>query len=342
MADTLPDYRNPLDLPPRPEFEDAPITPAIFTQALHRLEAITASFLEEGPLADKNPDDLLLKLEFQNDRAFADEAYPDALEITLLQLLHASTAMQKANAPNSVRDPIHDLIEEAFLEEASKHVIAELWPLTHSNDLTPEHIRRIDACARPYVSRYGLDTLNAAVQKLQQSAENTPDTVAPDTLPDYRASRFLQFRQERVPGDPATRELFARALRFLEAITDHFLESGDLWEKTPADLAYELGWHNAWHQFEAAAPKDGQPTPDTSGVADIPEVTLAHLQALSRRRLRAFDDTGWNLTQFYRPIEHLDRLINLALSAEQALDALTTQPSLKATGEALSPRSAAK
>ncbi len=80
------------------------------------LEAITAYFVESGPLFDKTPDDLRHELSFQND--WHSEEYPDitAKEVTLLQLLQASTKRLASDEGNAVHTHIHHLIEAAFIE----------------------------------------------------------------------------------------------------------------------------------------------------------------------------------------------------------------------------------
>lgn len=147
---------------------------------------------------------------------------------------------------------------------------------------------------------------------------NASPTLLPDELLDYRASPLLQFGNDiHLKGDPETAESFARALAYLEAITDYFLEFG-LLRHTPADLAYELAYHNDRHRSEAEqAELSGQPI-------EYQEITLANLRALSKRRLLAMDETGWNLTHFYRPAGVIDNLIEKAIAAETATQALNS------------------
>lgn len=61
------------------------------------LDAITAYFIESGPVFDKTSDDLRHELAFQNDWHY--EEFPDIAteEVTLLQLLQASTVWLATN-----------------------------------------------------------------------------------------------------------------------------------------------------------------------------------------------------------------------------------------------------
>lgn len=155
--------------------------------------------------------------------------------------------------------------------------------------------------------------------------DNVSPALLPDELSDYRASPLLQFGNDiHLKGDPETAENFARALAYLEAITDYFLEFG-LLRHTLADVAYELAYHNDRHRTKVEqAELSGQPI-------EYQEITLANLRALSKRRLLAMDETGWNLTHFYRPAGVIDHLIEKASAAEAAMQALNglqqeTQP----------------
>jgi hypothetical protein len=148
----------------------------------------------------------------------------------------------------------------------------------------------------------------------------------PEYLPDFRTSGWLQFGGGTpVPGDPASPALFDQALRLLEAITEQMLASGTWWECTPAELASALAEHNA-HGAEAAA-QQGETYTAT---------TLEQLQALSRRRILAFEETGWNLTAFYRPICTIDQRIAQAVTAaERESPPVSALPTLQAATKAL-------
>ena len=154
----------------------------------------------------------------------------------------------------------------------------------------------------------------------------TDSDQPPESLPDFRTSCWLQFGDgAHIPGDPASPPLFDQALRLLEAITDQMLASGSWWECTPADLAGALAEHNA-HSAEAAAEQGESYT----------ATTLEQLQALSRRRVLAFEETGWNLTTFYRPICAIDQRIAQAVTAaEHEAPPVSALPTLQAATKIL-------
>ena len=79
------------------------------------LDAITADFIGDGAIFERTHDDLRYELEAQND--WATENIPGAEEVTLLQLLQASTAKVKAGEQDSAQIHIHELIEYAFIEQ---------------------------------------------------------------------------------------------------------------------------------------------------------------------------------------------------------------------------------
>jgi len=291
--------------------------PMSTTLAAQILDAITADFMGDGAVFERTHDNLRYELEAQND--WATENIPGAEEVTLLQLLQASTAKLKAGEQDPAKIHIHELIEYAFIEQEAHRAIAMLFPTLHHADLLPAHLPILEAAVRDHLSEQGLTALNALFERVKQRS-----TDMPDPLPDYRACHFLQFGHDvHIDGDPTTAESFARALRFLETITDHFIEF-DLWEKTPADLAYELTYHNNVHRSEVEQTrKNGEPA------AEIDEITLANLRALSKRRLLAMDETGWNLTHFYRPVGFMDKLIEKATTAEAEIQALIIPPNLE-------------
>ena len=269
------------------------------------LEAITAGFVADGLVFERTYDDLRHELLAQND--WACENVPDFEEVTLFQLLQASTAKIKAGDQNPASLYLHQLIEYAFIEQEAHRAIESLFATTQNTDLALAHLPLLEAAVRAHLSEQGQKTLDELVERVKQQ----PSAI-PDPLPDYRASRFLQWGNH-VPlaGDPTTPEAFTSALRLLETITEHFLEFG-LWEKTPADLRYELAYHNGWRR--TALEQQGKDPEATE-----PAITLAHLRALSKRRLLAMDETGWHLTHYYRPVRFLDNLIEKALAAETEL-----------------------
>lgn len=289
------------------------------------LEAITADFVSDGLVFERTYDDLWHELLAQND--WACENVPDFEEVTLLQLLQASTAKRKAGDQNPASLHLHQLIEYAFIEQEAHRAIESLFATTQNTDLAPAHLPLLEAAVREHLSEQGRKALDELVERVKQQ----PSAI-PDPLPDYRESRFLQWGNH-VPlaGDPTTPEAFTSALRFLETITEHFLEFG-LWEKTPADLRYELAYHNGWRRTELEQQgKDPEATE--------PAITLAHLRALSKRRLLAMDETGWNLTHYYRPVCFLDNLIEQTLAAETEMQRQPLVSLSKETEAALAQRS---
>ena len=149
---------------------------------------------------------------------------------------------------------------------------------------------------------------------IEQSPKPSPD----ERFADYQQSQFLQFGNEiHFEGDPQTPDDFARALNYLETITQHCIEFGPYWEKTGADIAYELDYHNTWHQYEVE-----QSLKADEKAAEYREITLSHLQALSKRRVLAFEDTGWEVTQAYRLICFFDKLVEQAATEQAKLERL--------------------
>lgn len=122
-------------------------------------------------------------------------------------------------------------------------------------------------------------------------------------LPDYRESRWLRFGSGPTYwGDPVTSTLFTEALTFLDTLTSQFDEFG-LWPPMPpADLLEALHQYNMQAQAERRLGKDE-------------EVTPIHVLSLSRRRLMAFEETGWNLTHYDDLIRFVDGLITQALAS---------------------------
>ena len=124
----------------------------------------------------------------------------------------------------------------------------------------------------------------------------------PETLPDYRDSHWLHFDSRPTYwGDPVTLALFAESLAFLEAMTDQFHEFGPWPLLAPIDLMEALHQHNQQAQAEGR-------------LAEGEEVTLIYALTLSRRRLMAFEDTGWNLTHYDDLARFVDGTITQTLA----------------------------
>lgn len=292
------------------------------------LDAITAAFAESGHLFEKTYYDLRYDLEFQNGSTVEDN--PAAEEVTLLDLLQASTAKIKAGLEDPTQTHIHQLIESAFIEQEALKAIETLWPDTNVSSFMPVHFPLLQAAVREHLSEHGLKALDELLEHARQhscATFTTPPEPLPDQLPDYRLSSFLQWGNDiHLKGDPETPEKFARALAYLETITDYFLEFG-LWSHTPADLAYELAYHNEAHRTEVEQSQlSGKP-------AEYQELTLADLRALSQRRLLGMDETGWNLTHYYRQLNFIDNLIEKAIAAETELHRQSATQSLTNLGK---------
>lgn len=294
------------------------------------LDAIAAAFRENGGILEKNPDDLRYELEFQNDGVFEDN--PDAEEVTLRQLLHASTARMEAGSQDPGHIHIHELIECAFIEQEALRAVQTLWPDTHIHTFTAVHIPLLEAAVRDHLSAYGLSVLDTFLERVR-----TPVTIhhPPDTLPDYGTSSFLRFGGSvAVKGDPPTPDHFAQALACLETLTDRFVEQEQWanlpeawwtklddawWERTAARITRQLNDANAERRDDPGA----QP------------ITLDHLKALSERRIQAMEDTGWHLTHVYRIALTFDKLLTHALSADASLHRQMQQQTIEPPDRAL-------
>jgi len=137
-----------------------------------------------------------------------------------------------------------------------------------------------------------------------------------DRFTDIYQSRFLQFDQAAIqlPGDPNTPEDFARAQAYLEIITQQCLQRG-IWDVQPADLVAQLADQNEWHRFEVEQEHRGG-----DRTAEYRAINLQQLHALSRRRVLAFEDTGWEVTQAYRIAAFLDQLVEKAAAGQEEFE----------------------
>lgn len=148
--------------------------------------------------------------------------------------------------------------------------------------------------------------------------EQMPHVPNKAPVGDVYQSRFYQYGTEvQLPGDPETREDFARAQSYLETITHHLVEFGPVWEKQPKAVTYELDFHNAWHKHEVE-----QEQRRGEHQAAYHEVTLLQLRALSKRRALALEETGQEATSDFQVVQHIDGLIEQALLEQQAIEAL--------------------
>lgn len=159
-------------------------------------------------------------------------------------------------------------------------------------------------------------------------AERSPIPQPEERFANPYESRFLQHGNEvKLLGDPETPEDFARAQNYLEAITNHLIEFGPVWEKQPQDIVEELAYHNAWHKAEVEAERK-------AGVkqAEYREISLKQLQALSKRRILAFEETGWEVTHDYRLIAFFNDLISAAVLEQEQLEQLMAASCPQHTG----------
>ncbi len=149
-------------------------------------------------------------------------------------------------------------------------------------------------------------------------AEQAPIPQPEERFTDPYHSRFYQFGQElQMPGDPTTPDDFMRAQDYLETITARSLQRGSLWNMKPADIVADLDYHNAWHQYEVEQERRGG-----DRTAEYREINLKQLQALSRRRVLAFEDTGWEVTQAYRAVRYFDQILSTAVFEQEQFEQL--------------------
>lgn len=151
---------------------------------------------------------------------------------------------------------------------------------------------------------------------MTERTTHTPDEAR---FGDIYTSRFYTYGTEiQLPNDPASPEDFARAQNYLEVITNHLIEFGPVWEKKPQDVVYELDYHNAWHQYEVEQERKAG-----ENQAQYHAITIQQLRALSKRRVLAFEDTGWEVTHDYRVVCFFDQLIEAAAAEAEELRRLT-------------------
>ncbi len=150
---------------------------------------------------------------------------------------------------------------------------------------------------------------------LTSMTERTTHTPDDTRFGDIYASRFYTYGTEiQLPNDPTSPEDFARAQNYLETITKHLIEFGPVWEKKPQDIAYELDYHNAWHHYEVEQERKAG-----ENQADYREITIQQLRALSKRRVLAFEETGWEVTHDYRVVCFFDQLIETAVAENEEI-----------------------
>lgn len=154
-----------------------------------------------------------------------------------------------------------------------------------------------------------------------------------------RESPYLTFGQQalRIEGDPETPADFSRALNYLEIITAHLLEFGPLEAKTAWDVAYELSYHNAWHQSEIEEERKAR-----EQQAEYRAINLHQLRALSKRRVLALEEAGWALTPVYQVVHHMDTLIEQAICEQEQLEHVMAAAGRVPTARSESPMTVAE
>lgn len=318
MTDLSPQNFPSTNVEPAHDASQHPLTDVALSRAISALAAITASLQEDGTVLDKTYDDLRHELGAWNDGEW--EGIPPGEEVTLLSLLQASTARLNTAPDHITALHIHHLIECAFLEQEAHRAIETLWRETRSTVLTPDHLALLDAATREYLSDNGKAELQALAAGAAQK----------ERLPDYRASSFLQCHEdEATPGGAEAKAAFFQSLRYLETITDHLMDVGFLWERTPPEVAQLLADQNASGRQEAE--QQGRPYTPT---------TLAQLEMLAHLRRLAFHDTGWHLTHYGRVIRVIDGLIKQASALESGQAPSSAPSTLKTADTTLSGRSA--
>jgi hypothetical protein len=146
---------------------------------------------------------------------------------------------------------------------------------------------------------------------------------APAWPPAYEQSAWLDVHNQaiQVEGEPETEEEFAAAYDFLHVATVYFetdFESlaaptkGLWWTVTADDVKAELEHRNQWATWEALHRRE----PD----ATVVEVQLAHVLALSYRRLQALEEIGGAEQPAYPLFLHLHEKLREARLAEAELD----------------------
>lgn len=153
----------------------------------------------------------------------------------------------------------------------------------------------------------------------------TEDRSIPVWAPDYERSAWLDIYDQtiQVEGDPETPEEFAAAYDFLHVVTVYFkteygsvsspAQRGLWWTVTAEDITEELDHRNQWAVWDA---RRRQQTDET---ATATEVELAHVLALSYRRLQALQGIGGAQQPEYPLFLHVHEKIREARLQEAEL-----------------------
>lgn len=148
----------------------------------------------------------------------------------------------------------------------------------------------------------------------------------PPWPPPYEQSTWLDVHNKaiQVEGDPETPEAFAEAYHFLHVVTVYFktehgsisspTQKGLWWTVTAENIREELDHRNQWAVWDARRRRQIDET------AIATEVELAHVLALSYRRLQALEEIGGPEQPEYPIFLHLHEKIREARLAEAKLD----------------------
>jgi len=152
------------------------------------------------------------------------------------------------------------------------------------------------------------------------------EAYPPAWAPAYERSAWLDVHNQaiEVEGDPATSKGFTEAYHFLHVVTVYFkteygsssspTQKGLWWTVTAEDIEDELAHRNAWATWDA---RRRQQTDET---ATAIEVELAHVLALSYRRLQALEEIGGPEQPEYPLFLHLHEKVREARLAENKLE----------------------
>ena len=133
---------------------------------------------------------------------------------------------------------------------------------------------------------------------------------------DYHNSPLLTFDSSiKIDGDPETEDAFDTAFCYLEIIMDEFIQSGEIWQKTAADVIQRLLYINERHRYEV---EQEHRTGETS--TNYIAVTVHQLRALSERQLRAMEQMCLVKTETYRMASFFHSLVEQAAASIAEVD----------------------
>lgn len=166
---------------------------------------------------------------------------------------------------------------------------------------------------------------NLAYMSLEQPTPEAPRQLAA-WAPDYEHSAWLDVDDKtiQVEGDPETPEGFGEAYRFLHVVTVYFktehgsastaTQRGLWWTVTAEDIKAEVEHRNQWATWDARRKRQ------TDETAVATAIELAHVLALSYRRLQALQGIGGAQRPEYPLFLHLHEKIREARLKEAELE----------------------